>query len=260
MAPPTLWPMDISHRHPPFSDAIVYVDESGDHSLTSINPQNPIFVLAFCIVDKAAYRSGIVPEVQKLKFDFWGHDCVVLHSHEIRKQHGDFNILLNANVRSAFMAAMNAMMEKLPFTIIAAAIDKQRHASRYRDPANPYEIALTFCMERLHHWLRASGQGDRLTHVIFEKRGRTEDATLELEFRRIADGRNQVGKMPNLDLRFMDKKHNSTGLQLADLCAHPIGRHVISPDQDNRAFEVIKPKFRSGPGGRIQGYGLKVFP
>ena len=34
-----------------FSDYIVYVDESGDHSLTSINPQNPVFVLVFCVFE-----------------------------------------------------------------------------------------------------------------------------------------------------------------------------------------------------------------
>jgi len=83
---------------------------------------------------------------------------------------------------------------------------------------------------------------------------------LELEFRRICDGNNAVGKMPNLDIRFMDKKHNSTGLQLADLVAHPIGRHVIKPDQANRAYDVLKPKFRKGSWGKIEGYGLKIFP
>jgi len=243
-----------------FGDFIVYVDESGDHSLTSINPQNPVFVLAFCIFEKRPYYETIVPAVQRLKFDFWGHDCVVLHSHEIRKAYGDFNILLNAEVRIAFIERVNGLMGVLPFTVIAAVIDKQRHVKRYTDPANPYEIALTFCMERLQLWLAERGQADKLTHMVVERRGRTEDATLELEFRRIADGRNQVGQMPNLDIRFMDKKHNSTGLQLADLMAHPIGRHVINPAQPNRAYELIEPKLRRGPGNRVQGYGLKVFP
>jgi hypothetical protein len=249
-----------SRPRPSFSNHIVYVDESGDHGLKAINPQNPIFVLAFCIFDKAAYRALIVSQVQKLKFDFWGHDCVILHSHDIRKAHGDFNILLNAEVRSAFMASVNALMEKLPFTIIAAAIDKQRYVSRFPEPANPYEIALAFCMERLHHWLREHGQNDKLTHVIVEQRGRAEDAALELEFRRIAAGRNRAGPMPNLDIRFMDKRHNSTGLQIADLVAHPIGRHVINPGQANRAFALIEQKFRRSGDGRFQGYGLKVFP
>ena len=149
-----------------FSDYIVYADESGDHSLTSINPQNPVFVLAFCIFEKRPYYETIVPTVQRLKFDFWGHDCVVLHSHEIRKAHGDFNVLQNAHIRMAFMERVNELMGTLPFTIIAAAIDKQRHVRRYSDPANPYEIALTFCMERLQRWLREHGQDNKLTHLI----------------------------------------------------------------------------------------------
>lgn len=65
--------------------------------------------------------------------------------------------------------------------------------------------------------------------------------------------------MPNLEIRFMDKKHNSTGLQVADLVAYPIARHVVKPDQPNRAYELIEPKIRSYRG-RIYGYGLKVFP
>ena len=42
-----------------FSDYIVYVDESGDHSLTKINRQNPVFVLAFCIFEKRAFYNSI---------------------------------------------------------------------------------------------------------------------------------------------------------------------------------------------------------
>jgi len=59
---------------------------------------------------------------------------------------------------------------------------------------------------------------------------------------------------------FADKKSNSTGLQLADLIARPIGLHVLKPEQDNRAFAIIDDKFyRNGKGIR-NGYGLKCFP
>jgi len=47
-----------------------------------------VFVLAFCVVRKSTYIDNIVPAFQRLKFGFWGHDSVVLHSHEIRKEHG----------------------------------------------------------------------------------------------------------------------------------------------------------------------------
>jgi hypothetical protein len=239
-----------------FSDHIVYVDESGDHSLTSIDVQFPVFVLAFCLMHKPTYIDRLVPAFQRLKFAFWGHDGVVMHGHEIRKAQGDFNILLNANTRTTFFERLNGVIEAADFTIIAVVIDKQRHFK----PIDPYKIALRFCLERLQYCLSERGQADRLTHVQVERRGTAEDARLELEFRRICDGHNHVGKMPNLDIRFMDKKHNSTGLQLADLVAHPIGRHVINPDQPNRAFDILEAKFRRGPSGQVNGYGLKIFP
>jgi hypothetical protein len=243
-----------------FSNYIVYADESGDHSLTSIDRHFPVFVLALCLVYKPIYFDSIVPAFLRLKFEFWGHDNVVFHSHEIRKEHGDFSILRKAETRAAFIERLSGVIEAADFTIIAAVIDKQRHVARYRQPADPYEVALAFCMERLQRCLMERGQADRVTHVQVERRGKAEDAKLELEFRRICDGHNAVGPMPNLDIRFMDKKHNSTGLQLADLVAHPIGRHVIKPDQSNRAYDILESKFRRGPRGQVNGFGLKVFP
>jgi len=50
-----------------FSDFIVYVDESGDHNLMSIDAGYPIFVLAFCIFYKEHYSTKVVPKLQKLK-------------------------------------------------------------------------------------------------------------------------------------------------------------------------------------------------
>ena len=61
------------------SDYIVFVDESGDHSLESVNPDYPIFVLAFCILPTAAYVDQITPAVRRLKRQLFGHDLVILH-------------------------------------------------------------------------------------------------------------------------------------------------------------------------------------
>src|ERR1700730_3608806 len=101
-----------------FSAYIVYADESGDHSLTSINPQHPVFVLAFWLVSKPTCIDSIVPAFQRLKFDFWGHDGVVLHSHEIRKEHGDFNILRKAETRTAFIDRLNGVISAAELTMI----------------------------------------------------------------------------------------------------------------------------------------------
>jgi hypothetical protein len=47
----------------PFSDYIVYVDESGDHSLQSIDPNFPVFSLVFCIFKKSDFVETVVPVV-----------------------------------------------------------------------------------------------------------------------------------------------------------------------------------------------------
>ena len=85
-----------------YSDYIVYVDESGDHSLTKINPEFPIFVLTFCIFLKEEYITQIVPAFQRIKFKYFGHDMVVFHEREIRKAEGSFSFLTDARLRNEF--------------------------------------------------------------------------------------------------------------------------------------------------------------
>lgn len=57
----------------------------------------------------------------------------------------------------------------------------------------------------------------------------------------------------------------SSGLQLADLVARPIGMHVLRPEQKNRAFDVLKAKFycdggRENAGNDYESMGLKIYP
>ena len=94
-----------------FADYIVFVDESGDQSLSSIDPEFPVFCLSFCIVAKADYIGAVVPAVQVFKFKYWGHDAVILHEHEIRKTIGDFAFLrADRGLREAFMSDLSHLM------------------------------------------------------------------------------------------------------------------------------------------------------
>ena len=241
-------------------DLIVYVDESGDHGLESIDPNYPIFSLSCCIFEKAKYAAEVAPSLQRFKFRWWGHDLVVLHEQEIRKQKPPYAFLQNRDRRGRFMEDLASIIEAAPFTIVASVIDKLRLAGQYVAPANPYDIALTFCVERTFAFLRDHGQHDRLTHFVVEKRGNREDRDLELEFRRICDGANMWGNITTLRIEFAEKKMNLTGLQIADLTARPIGLRILRPDQQNRAYETIRPKLRRSPEGKIKGWGLKKFP
>ena len=168
-----------------FSDTIVYVDESGDHGLDAVDPDYPIFVLAFCVFDKRTYTESCAPALQRLKFKHWGHDMVILHEREIRKATGEFAFLVDPVRREEFMADLNDLVECSDFKVIASAIEKRKLRERYGRPENPYELALEFCLERLWFLLKRRRQ---TVHIVFESRGRREDEELELEFRLICTG------------------------------------------------------------------------
>jgi hypothetical protein len=81
----------MDHCNLEHSDYVVYVDESGDHSLISIDEKYPVFVLSFCVFQKHHYSHVITPALRMLKFATFGHDMVVLHEQEIRKKTGFFH-------------------------------------------------------------------------------------------------------------------------------------------------------------------------
>lgn len=251
---------------PDFSDYIVYVDESGDHSLTSIDPAYPVFVLAFCVFKKSSYVEQVVPALQAFKFKWFGEDTVVLHEHEIRRKSGPFFFLQNTERRNTFMAELTDILAAAEMQVIPVVIRKEQLRQRYANADNPYHLSLVFCMERLRDFLNKNGQASRTTHIIFEQRGGKEgggkeDKELEREFFRIKAGDHYLCSQtfPDLELRIVSKQINSAGLQIADLIARPLGVGTLRPDQVNRALEVIAEKLLKRGEGYMD-YGTKTFP
>jgi len=248
-----------------FSDYVVYVDESGDHSLASIDTAYPVFVLALCVFHKRHYSEKIIPAVEKLKFNYFGHDSLVLHETDIRKQKGAFAFLSHRPRRDEFMAWLSDIMVKSNFILISCVVDKARLGRNEGETTNPYHLALDICLQRLHDFLSEKGQQDLQTHVVLECRGKKEDRELELEFRRICDGNGGQGKQLPFHIVFADKKTNLAGLQLADLVARPVGLNYIRPGQANQAFDLMKQKFfcdggRAKVGSGYENVGLVVVP
>ena len=243
-----------------FGDYLVFVDESGDHGLARVDPGYPVFVLAFCLFAKSDYVERAGPALQRLKFRFWGHDEQVLHEHEIRKPNKHYGFLFDPSKRTAFLDAVSKLVDEASFQLVAAVIRKLEFSQQYVLPANPYDLALEFGLERIYQELSSRGQADKVTHIIVEKRGEKEDTQLALAFRRICDGANALNKRLPLELVMIPKASNSTGLQIADLVARSVGIKVLRPMQPNRAYDIVAKKFRRSPAGETKGWGLKVFP
>lgn len=242
-----------------FSDYIVFADESGTPVLDNPDPTFPVFVLNCLLIEKSVYRQEVVPSLQGLKFDFVGHDQLILHERDIRRQQNAFAFLqVSTEAREAFIGRINDVVANADVTLVAAVIDKVRLAQRYSNPWSPYHLALHFCLETLLARLLDLGQRQRVVHVVFESRGRQEDRRLEDHFRRITANQAHWGSR-TMDFTqiaweplFTSKASNCTGLQLADLMARPIGLKALRPLQPNRAFSILQSKLRHGE--------MKIFP
>ena len=206
------------------------------------------------------YCNSFVPRIQKFKFDFFGHDSIILHEHQIIKRKGSFSFLYDEANRNQFMGELNQIVGSTQLTIISTIIDKRTLVDDYMYPYNPYDLAHKFCLERAYKYLQSvSGHVDQ-THIIVEMRGKIEDQKLRQTFNRVCNGENYMGTRLNFEIVFADKRLKSAGLQLADLTARPIALKHLRPDQMNRAFNVIESKIHRSPSGKMDGWGIKIFP
>jgi Protein of unknown function (DUF3800) len=243
----------------PESEFIAYFDESGDHGLESIDRNFPVFVLCACVFHKCDYIEQELCEFSRIKFKHFGHDAVVFHSRDIRKRLGPFQILVDRAKSESFMSDLTKYFREAKLTIIASVINKRKLVARYAWPDNPYAISMLFCLERLYAYLKDHGETGATMYCVFEKRGEKEDQQLAAEFERVCAGANSWGQLP-FRMVFASKLTNMPGLQAADLAAYPIARFVMDRSVPNPAFRALKGKFRQSPGGRINGWGCKVFP
>jgi hypothetical protein len=240
---------------------IVYLDETGDHTLHLVDKDYPIFGLVMVICDVKNYAQIIVPSVYQLKMDFFGHEGVVLRSYDIRKQKGPYAFLSDPTRRNDFYTRINEVMSLQKYTLIASMIRKQHHKDRYGDAAaNPYDLAMQLALERLLPLLEDADQKE--VYVMAEARGKREDDQLSLSFYRfVGEGNNYVSRdrisQVQFHLKFLSKEMNIVGMQMADLAAYPTARHVIDPARPNPAYDILLPRFYIGSG---QVRGLKIFP
>ena len=127
---------------------IMFLDESGDHSLEKIDNTYPIFVLAGCIFDFSYYAATVELAMQILKQKYFSKTDIIFRSYDIRKQKNDFSSLVDKRRRDAFYNDLNVFLSTSEFTIIAAAINKHHLREQYVDPDNPYHLCFRFILER----------------------------------------------------------------------------------------------------------------
>jgi hypothetical protein len=103
---------------------IMFLDESGDHSLSIIDPQYPIFVLGGVIVDKDYAEGEMTERVREFKLNLFGRDDLILHTADIVRNRNGFERMKDAAFRQRFLNELNALMQSLEYQIVACVIRK----------------------------------------------------------------------------------------------------------------------------------------
>src|SRR5437764_1196609 len=104
----------------------LFIDESGDHGLTTINPEFPVFLLCGILISATAYEA-IREQMNALKLSIWQSKEVIFHSRDIRKQEKEFVRLFDLALKQQFYEGINAIMRAGDYSIIAAAIRKDEY-------------------------------------------------------------------------------------------------------------------------------------
>ena len=241
---------------------VLFLDESGDHNLSVIDPQYPLFVLGGVIMDKEYAYGPLNDALNKFKYEMFGRTDIVLHTADITRNRNGFEAMKSGAFRNRFYERLNELMVDLTYSVVACVIRKDDYLSRYGLAAlDPYLISLDILVEIFCFDVGHISKGGV---IVAERRDPTLDRSLELSWsnlkiqgtRRIRGG---IVEERILALKLRDKKDNIAGLQLADLVVSPVGRYVLGkPTKED--WEIVSSKLRRSPGGRVENYGLVILP
>ena len=261
-------------------DYIISIDESGSANLRQVqrakrNGTEPAdsekhFTVTACSIATSDFETAR-DMVMTLKYKYWkdalfdyaGHKRrVCFHSREIRGRREAFNPdLIDYD---GFIVDLSRMISEIPMTLYASHIDKVRHVHQYIYPASPYDLCMTFVLERIMR----DTEDDAKCVIVVEARGPKEDMELLKQIKTLLDNGNQFYPSESFSKiqgvyfnpKWCQMAHDQMSyweLELADLCAYPIQKYFVYGKKD-KAFKTLLPKISCYPN--YYGKGLKSFP
>ncbi len=239
----------------------MYVDEVGNSDLdSSSNPLHRFLSLTGVIIDLSYVRKTLYPEMEKLKADFFNShpdDPIILHRKEILNAKPPFEVLRNDKQREKFDKSIIRKLNSWEYVVISVCLDKKSHKETYDVwRYDPYHYCLTLLLERYTFFLEQYGsRGD----VMAESRGGKEDRRLKDSFLNLwNEGTEYISPtrfhnvFTSKQLKVKPKSNNISGLQLADLIAHPSRNEILDekglldrplPPFGSKVIEVLQKKY-----------------
>lgn len=214
----------------------IYIDEVGNPDLESSDDPNHRFLSLTGIILELDYvKSFVHPQMEALKakyFDYHPDEPIVLHRKDIMNAKPPFQSLKNPFVRARFDSDLLGLLSSWRYVVISVCLDKKKHKETYSTwRYDPYHYCLAILLERYVLFLtRINGRGDAMA----ESRGGKEDRRLKASFHRLwKQGTDYIEAekfqtfFTSGQLKVKPKANNISGLQLADLIAHPSRNEIL---------------------------------
>ena len=214
----------------------MYVDEVGNSDLdSSSNPLHRFLSLTGVIIDLSYVRETLYPEIENLKSDYFqSHpdDPIILHRKEILNAKHPFESLRDKKIRTKFDEKVLKLLSAWEYTVISVCLDKKAHKETYTVwRFDPYHYCLALLLERYTFFLE---QNRSVGDVMAESRGGKEDRRLKDSFLNLwNEGTDFIEAsrfhdvLTSKQLKVKPKSNNISGLQLADLIAHPSRNEIL---------------------------------
>jgi hypothetical protein len=247
----------------------LFIDETGDHSLSKIDDSYPIFVLSGVVIDDAYHDAEVTTKLNALKSKHFETTDVVLHSKEMTHPQSaksrEYMRFMDAEFRRRFYKDFEHLLAGLDISLVACVIMKNKHFAKYGlEAKDPYLLSFDNLINRLVFDLKDGQKG----RIVAESRNSVLDNQLEIAYLSSrVEGTNKV-QAAEIKLKlegsisFKQKADNVAGLQLADMVASPLARHFLGKPErvgHQLSYESVFAKVRN-INGRWQNVGITVFP
>lgn len=240
----------------------LFIDECGDPNLEKFDKTFPLFTLCGILVPENKL-TWLEDEINSLKQELWNNQGVIFHSREIRNCSRDFVNLLDYDVKNRFYTRINEILgTENVYVIVCCCILKEPFIERFNTGEDVYGLSLKCLIERAIFHIDDCTDGNAKLRIIVERRNPKQNTMLLKYYNGLrVKGTKWITPERLADrvknFRFVDKKDNVIGLQVADLIAYPISRQVLNPERLNPAFKIIAKNIYTYKGARL---GFKIIP
>lgn len=247
----------------------LYIDETGDHSLTKIDKSYPVFVLSGVVVDEVYHDGKLTDALNAFKTKHFATTDIVLHSKEMTHPQSARSKLymkfMDANFRRKFYKDFEHLLGQLDISLVACVIMKTKHFANYGlEAKDPYLLSFDNLLNRLVFDLNSDKKGK----IVAESRNSVLDNQLEIAYLAArVEGTNKVQaaeiklKLESA-IQFKQKTDNIAGLQIADMVASPIARHYMGKPErvgHQLSYKSVFSKVRN-INGRWENVGITILP